>query len=151
MEGHRNGSAYRLPVCAVGRKRDTNVFRPLSPDHPHDETWPGLLILRTEGSAFCANAQRVGEQMWPLIEAARPKVVVLDGSAVINIEYTALKLLAGAEDQLQASGTKLWLVGLNPHVLGMLRRSRLGRALGPDRLFANVETAVAAYLKTPRG
>src|SRR5215831_1792865 len=41
--------AYNLPVYAVGRKRDTNVFRPLSPGHPHDETWPGLLILRTEG------------------------------------------------------------------------------------------------------
>jgi sulfate permease, SulP family len=144
--------AYNLPVYAVGRKRDTNVFRPLSPEHPNDETWPGLLILRTEGRVFFANAQRVGEQMWLLFEGAqRPKVVVLDGSAIIDIEYTALKMLAEGEEKLREGGAELWLVGLNPHVLDMVRRSRLGHALGPDRLFANVETALATYLRTPRG
>ena len=142
--------AYNPPVYAVGRKRGTNVFRPLSMEHPNDETWPGLLILRTEGRVFFANAQRVGEQMLPLIEAAQPTIVVLDGSAVIDIEYTALKMLAEAEEKLREDGVALWLAGLNPHVLDMVRRSRLGLALGPDRLFANVEMALAAYLKTPR-
>jgi SulP family sulfate permease len=143
--------AYNPPVYAVGRKRDTNVFRPLSPEHSNDETWPGLLILRTEGRVFFANAQRVGERMLPLIEAARPSVVVLDGSAIIDIEYTALKMLADAEEKLREHGVTLWLAGLNPHVLDMVRKARLGRLLGPDRLFANVEIAVAAYLRTPRG
>ena len=60
--------AYNPPVYAVGRKRGTNVFRPLSDEHPEDETWPGLLILRTEGRVFFANAQQVGDQTWPLVE-----------------------------------------------------------------------------------
>ena len=37
--------AYNPPVYAVGRKRGTNVFRPLSAEDPDDETWPGLLIV----------------------------------------------------------------------------------------------------------
>ena len=62
---------YDPPVYALGRKRGTDVFRPLSDEHPDDETWPGLLILRTEGRIFFANAQRIGDKMWLLIEQAQ--------------------------------------------------------------------------------
>jgi len=41
-----------------------------------------------------ASAQRVGEKMWDLIHEAKPNVLVLDRSAVPDIEYTALKMLA---------------------------------------------------------
>ena len=69
---------YDPPVYAIGRKRGTHVFRPLSEEHPDDETWPGLLILRMEGRMFFANAQQVGDKVWPLIEKAKPSVVLLD-------------------------------------------------------------------------
>jgi len=49
--------AYSPHVRVLGRKRGTDVFRPLSGEHPDDETWPGLLILRPEGRIFFANAQ----------------------------------------------------------------------------------------------
>jgi len=143
--------ACNPPVYTVGRKPGTSVFRPQSPEHPDDETWAGLLLVRTEGGIFFANAQRVGDQMWPLIESARPSVVVIDGSAIVDIEYTALKMLAEAEEKMRADGATLWLAGLNPEVLTMVRNSRVGKVLGPDRLFDNLDTAVAAYLKTPRG
>ncbi len=38
--------ASNPPVYQVGRKVGTDVFRPLK-DHPDDETFPGLLMLRT--------------------------------------------------------------------------------------------------------
>ena len=85
--------AYNPPVYALGRKRGTEVFRAHSKEHPDDETWPGLLILRIEGRLFFANAQRVGDKMRPLVEQAKPSVVLLDCSAVFDIEYTALKML----------------------------------------------------------
>ena len=37
------------PVYVLGRKPGTNVFRPRSKEHPQDETYPGLLLLRLEG------------------------------------------------------------------------------------------------------
>ena len=98
---------YDPPVYALGRKRGTYVFRPLSEDHPDDETWPGLLILRTEGRMFFANAQRVGDKMWPLVEQAKPSVILLDCSAIFDIEYTALKMLAEAEERLRRDGIML--------------------------------------------
>ncbi len=51
------------PVYALGRKPGTNVFRRLSANNPDDETFPGLLLLRTEGMMFFANAQYVGDRM----------------------------------------------------------------------------------------
>jgi MFS superfamily sulfate permease-like transporter len=137
--------AYSPPVYVVGRKRNTDVFRPLSPAHPDDETWPGLLILRVEGRIFFANAQRVGDKMWPLVEQMKPSVIVIDCSAVIDIEYTALKMLAEAEENLQRDGITLWLAALNPKVFETVSRSRIGDALGRERMFFNLQAAVERY------
>jgi len=142
--------AYNPPVYVVGRKRGTNVFRPLSREHPDDETWPGLLIVRMEGRIFFANAQRAGDQMWPLVEQARPSVVLLDCSAILDIEYTALKMLSEGEAALRADGITLWLAGLNPSVLAVVRNSRLGEVLGNDRLFFTLESALDRFQQMPR-
>jgi MFS superfamily sulfate permease-like transporter len=137
--------AYSPLVYAVGRKRGTHVFRPISSQHTEDETWQGLLIVRVEGRIFFANAQRVGDRMWPMVEQAKPSVVVIDCSSIIDIEYTALKMMGEAEDKLQRSGITLWLAALNPQVFATVSRSRIGQILGRDRMFFNVESAVERY------
>ena len=47
-------------ISVLGRKPGTDVFRPNSPEHPEDETFPGLLLVRGEAAvgevqagAFC--------------------------------------------------------------------------------------------------
>ena len=137
----------RPPVYVLGRKPGTDVFRPRSDEHPEDETFPGLLLVRPEGRIFFANAQRIGEQIWPLIDAARPKVVAMDFSAVPDIEYSALKMLIEGEERLRERGGLLWLVALNPEALGMVQRSSLGETLGRERMLFNLPTAVERYLK----
>src|SRR5262249_14941505 len=62
--------ANNPPVYAVGRKRGTDVFRPLSEEHPDDETFPGLLMLRVVGRVYFGNPHRVSEKMAPLIAHA---------------------------------------------------------------------------------
>jgi sulfate permease, SulP family len=141
--------AYNPPVYALARKRGTTAFRPRSDAHPHDETWPGLLIVRTEGRLFFANAERVADQIRPLIDQARPRVLLMDCRAIFDIEYTALKMLVDADDKLQREGITLWLAGLNPHVLEMVRRAPLGDRLGETRMWPNLDAAVHAYEKLP--
>ena len=143
--------AYTPPVYALGRKRGTNVFRRLSSQHPDDETWPGLLILRVEGRIFFANAQRVGDKMWPLIEQAKPSVLVIDCSSIIDIEYTALKMLAEAEEKLQGNGVTLWLAALNPDVFTTVSRSRVGQVLGRERMVFNLQAALERYEQLKKG
>ncbi len=136
---------FNPPVYAMGRKRGTDVFRPLSPEHPDDETWPGLLIVRVEGRIFFANAQRVFDRVRPLVEQARPSVLVLHCRAITDIEYTAVKMLGEAEERLRAEGIELWLTSLNPEALAMIRRSKLGERLGRERMLFNLEAAVAKF------
>ena len=91
-------------VYALGRKPGTDVFRALSAEHPEDETFPGLLMVRPEGRIFFANAQWVGDQIAHLAEAASPRVLALKFSAVSDIEYSALKMLIEGEQRLREHG-----------------------------------------------
>ena len=133
------------PVYVLGRKRGTNVFRPRSAEHPDDETYPGLLLLRPEGAIFFANAERVGEKMRAFAAEASPKVVAIDMSAVVDLEYTALKMLTEGERKNLDQGVEFWLVGLTPDVLAMVQRSPLGETLGRERMLFNLEIAVAKF------
>ncbi len=133
------------PVHVLGRKRGTNVFRARSSEYPDDEEFPGLLLLRPEGRIFFANAERVREKMQQAIAQARPQVVVLDLSRVFDLEYTALKMLTEAQERQSGPELGLWLAGLNPGVLEVVRRSRLGQALGRERMMFNLEQAVEQF------
>lgn len=128
------------------RKPGTNVFRPRSPENPEDESYPGLLLLRPEGRIFFANASRLGQKITEQIALAHPKVVALHMRGVFDMEYTALKMWSEAEQRLREAGVTVWLVGMNPGVLEMVRQSPLGQALGEERMFHNLEQAVAHYL-----
>jgi MFS superfamily sulfate permease-like transporter len=135
------------PVYVLGRKRGTNVFRPRTGEHPEDEAFPGLLILRPEGRIFFANAERIGQKVRAFAEEAKPKaiVVALDLSAVFDLEYTALKMLTEAERNAREQGIEVWLVDMNPDVLRMVQRSPLGATLGRERMHFNLEAAVERY------
>ena len=143
--------AYQVadpPVYVLGRKPGTNVFRPRSKEHPEDEAFAGLLLLRLEGRVFFVNAEHIAEKIRFFIEEAQPKVVALHLRGVPDLEYSALKMLTEREKRQRERGVKLWLVGMNPQVFEMIQRSPLGEALGPDSMHFNLEIAVAKYLST---
>ena len=142
------GLAYQAadpPVYVLGRKLGTNVFRPRTKEHPEDESFPGLLILRPEGRIFFANAEHIAEKMRHLADEAKPRVVAIDLSAVPDLEYTALKALVEGEKRQREHGVRMWLVGLNPGVLQVVQRSPLGEVLGREELHLNLEAAVTKF------
>jgi len=136
------------PVYVLGRKPGTNVFRPRSKEHPDDETFVGLLLVRLEGRVFYVNAEHIAQKIKALIDEAQPKVVALHLRGVPDLEYTALKMLIEGEKRQRERGIRLWLVGMNPHVLEVIQKSQLGEALGPDAMYFNLEMAVGKYLGT---
>ena len=143
--------AANPPVHVLGRKPGTNVFRPRTKEHPEDETFPGLLLVRPEGRVFFANAERIGGKIRALAAEARPEVVAIDMSGVFDLEYTALKMLIEGEKRERSAGVELWLVGLTPEVLDVVQRSPLGEALGRPRMHFNLEVAVERYLARKAG
>ena len=60
-------------MYVLRRKPGTNVFRPESPEHPEDESFPGLLLLRPEGPIFFANAAQIAHKIEPLVRKTQPK------------------------------------------------------------------------------
>nr|WP_255647931.1 SulP family inorganic anion transporter [Ensifer sp. IC4062] len=138
-------------VHVIGRKRGTDVLRPKSQDHPDDETFEGLLILRPEGRLFFANVQQVADQIQSLVTKHKPQVLALDMSGVFDIEYSAIQMMIESERRATAQGIAVWLAGLNPDVLDYVRASGLADKLGRERLFFSIHTALQRYLEGVNG
>jgi SulP family sulfate permease len=121
-------------------------------DHPDDERIPGLLILRIESPLYFGNAQRVIDRVALLVRAAdpRPRVLLLDCSAISDADTTAASVLAERADRLEISGTELWLAALTERVLGLARRSaRWDSAVERGQVHPTVAAAVDAFHKSP--
>ena len=132
-------------VSVIGRKRGADVLRPLSPEHPDDETFDGLLIVRPEGRLFFVNAQYVAEQFDALLTQYKPSVLALDMSRVPDIEYSALQALMEGEKRAMERGVVVWLVGLNPGALEVVRNAGLDERLGRERMLFNARAAIERY------
>ncbi|MEJ2300887.1 MAG: SulP family inorganic anion transporter [Anaerolineales bacterium] len=139
-------AANHPPGYAVGRKPGTEIFRSLE-DHPDDETFPGLLIMRTEGRMNFASMPNARDELQRLVVESEPQVVILECSAIPDFEYSALMVLTAAESKMASAGIKLWLVGLNPEPFQRIRASSLGQTLGDERMFPNLPRAVSYYLE----
>jgi MFS superfamily sulfate permease-like transporter len=136
-------------VYALAYNREKDIFRRAG-EHDGDETFPGLLMLRTEGRLTFANAANAGEKMKALVEQYNPEVIVLECSAIPDIEYTALVMLTEAEQNLRERGVSLRLAALNPDLLRIVERSSLGKTLGHTRMFFNLAGALDTYRKAER-
>jgi len=139
------GQTAQPRVSVIGRKRSADVLRPLSPEHPDDETFEGLLIVRPEGRLFFVNAQYVADRIHELVAKHAPRVLAVDMSRVPDLEYSALQMLMEGEQRWVKAGTEVWLAGLNPGVLEVARRAGLDRKLGRDRLLFNARAAIERY------
>ena len=133
-------------IHVLGRKRGTDVRRPLSPEHPDDETFPGLLIVRPEGRIFFLNAQHISQKIQELTKKHAPRVLLLDMSSVPDLEYSALQMFIEGERQFAEHGIRVWLCGLSETVLEVVRNSSLANQLGRDRMLFNAQRAIEQYL-----
>ncbi|MDA8139385.1 MAG: SulP family inorganic anion transporter [Desulfobacteraceae bacterium] len=139
------GQTARPRVSVIGRKRGSDVLRPLSADHPDDETLDGLLIVRPEGRLYFVNVQYVADQIDALVLQYKPRVMALDMSRVPDIEYSALQMLMAGEKRAIERGAERWLVALNPGVLEIVRHAGLDKRLGRERLLFNARAAIERY------
>jgi SulP family sulfate permease len=132
-------------VSIIGRKRGADVLRPLSPEYPDDETFEGLLIVRPEGRLFFVNAQYVADQIGALVSQHKPRVLAVDMSRVPDIEYSALQMLIESDKRATERGAVVWLVGLNPDALEVVRKAGLDERLGRERMLFNARAAIERY------
>jgi MFS superfamily sulfate permease-like transporter len=80
-----------------------------------------------------------------LVAQHKPRVLALDMSRVPDLEYSALQMLIEGEKRASERGAVMWLVGLNPGVLDMVRHAGLDRRLGRERMLFNARAAIERY------
>ena len=106
---------------------------------------PGCCCCRIEGRLFFANAQRVADLIGSEQQRTRAQVLVIDCSAVIDVEYTAIKVLEQLDDKLRRNGCELRFAGMTRGVFEVVERSGIGSRIGHERMFLNLQAAVEAY------
>ena len=125
-------------VSVIGRKRGADVLRPLSPEHPDDETFEGLLIVRPEGRLFFVNAQNVTEQISALVDAAPAARAGAGPEPRARHRVFGPAGADGGRDSASTDrGTVVWLAGLNPGVLETVQHAGLDQQLGRERMLFN--------------
>jgi MFS superfamily sulfate permease-like transporter len=137
----------RKNTFVLGMVSETGVYRSLQ-NYPAGETYPGLLLLRFDGTLFFANAHDFITAARRAIAEAQPSptVVVLDGESLNDIDATAVITLKEFQSQLAQSGVQLRLARIKTHVMVVMERGGLTEVIAAEHLYPTVQTAVDAYL-----
>jgi anti-anti-sigma factor len=137
--------ATNPPMPLLGREAGTEVFRDLD-EHPGDETFPGIVVLRIDSGVFFATAQALDDRVRDLTDAAPDRLtgVVLDLEAVAFIDSQGSEQLSQIHELVETSGVTLRLARVKPPVLAVLQRDGVIDRIGADHVHGNVHRAVEA-------
>jgi high affinity sulfate transporter 1 len=134
----------------LGREAGTQVFRDLD-EHPDDETFPGVSVVRLDGGLFFATAEALEERVRELTESPRsPDAIVLDLEGVDFIDSQGASKLRDLHELTEADGVSLRLARVKPRVLNVLRADGIIALIGADNVHGNVDRAISAQLTSER-
>ena len=139
--------ATNPPIPELGRERDTQVFRDLD-QHPGDETFDGIVILRLDSGLFFATSQALEDRVRDLADAhgAALRAVVLDFEAVPYMDSQGSEQLREILEFVESQNATLRLARVKPEVRVTLERDGLLERIGGERVHGNVHRAVEAQL-----
>ena len=107
---------------------------------------PGLLSVRLEGALYFANAERVRDRITEIVEERKGlRVLLLESSAIRDLEYTGMEALIDMARDMRAKGTNLWLAGLNEEPKDMLRRRIHMQRVPGVYFFPDIRNALRFY------
>jgi SulP family sulfate permease len=135
----------------LGRVPDTAIYRSIE-HHPEGETFPGLLILRFDGTLFFANAHDFVTAVQRAVAASDPKpdVILLDCESINDIDATAVFTLKVLQEQLAESDIQLRFARVKTDVMAVMERASLTESVPPEYFYPSIQTAVDAYLAEER-
>jgi anti-anti-sigma factor len=139
----------RMPL--LGREPGTQVFRELD-EHPGDETFPGISVVRLDSGLFFATAEALDRRVRAVIQDHEPRAhaLVLDLEGVDFIDSQGAAKLAELAEVAEADGVTLRLARAKPQVVATLTADGIVEALGADHIHGNVHEAVEAQLADDR-
>ena len=139
--------AWRPHDAVLGREDELKGYHDID-RHPTARRIPGLLLYRFDAPLFFANAGYFRRRVRHLVsEATRPvHWVVVAAEPITDIDTTAADTLRELLEELRQEQVTLAFAELKGPVKDCLRRYELFEAVGPDRFFPTIGTAVDAYV-----
>ncbi|MEU7906133.1 sulfate permease [Actinoplanes sp. NPDC049118] len=116
-------------------------------DYPQAHTVPGLVVYRYDSPLFFANAQDFHRRALAAVDN-QPEPVrwfVLNMESNVEVDITALDALEALRREIVDHGTVFALARVKQDLLDQLESFGLAAAVGRDRIFPTLPTAVTAY------
>jgi sulfate permease, SulP family len=109
---------------------------------------PGVVVYRFASGLYYANANRFNEEILALVDgadAATPvRRVVLEASAIVDVDYSGGLTLKQVVDELKDRGASLVIAQLSDSVRPGLDRLGVTQEIGADAFYDSVSAAVEA-------
>jgi SulP family sulfate permease len=133
-------------VARLGNVRGTDRWVDRDRDHAVDDP-SGVIVLRTEGELFFANAEAVGAEVRRAAAGENVKAVVLAAEAISRIDVTAAEMLSRLAADLERDGVHIALAAAVGQVRDVLGRTAIGDDL--EHQFPTVQAAVDHFGRQP--
>jgi len=116
-------------------------------DYPQASTVPGLVVYRYDSPLFFANAEDFRRRARAAVAGQAGPVhwFVLNVEANVEVDSTGLEALDDLRAELTGRGVVVALARVKQDLYAALDAYGLVAAVGPDRIFPTLPTAVAAY------
>jgi SulP family sulfate permease len=136
----------RPNTAILGRLPGTNIFRNIE-HFPEAETLAGLVILRIDASLYFANVVFLKEKIHEICQRheADLKAIILDASAVNDLDSSADTALHQLSDEFKKKGITFYIAGIKAPVRKVMQRSGLYSILGGDHFFFTIDAAVKRF------
>lgn len=125
----------------------TSRLLSIGPDYPDARRLPGLVVYRYDAPLSFANADNFRRRALAAVDASPTPArwLILNTEAIVELDITAADALRNLNDELRSRDIVLALARVKQDLRTDLRRTGLLEAIGPDRIFPTLPTAVAAF------
>ena len=143
--------ATRPPMPMLGLEAGTQVFRELE-QHPADEQFPGVVVLRLDGGLFFATSDALEDRVRE-VALSTPDItgIVLDCEGIDFIDSQGSAKMGEILELAKQAGVELRLARMKPAVQEVLRRDGFLELIGEARTHGNVYRAVEAQILSSEG
>ena len=134
--------ATRPKMPLLGREPGTQVFRELD-EHPADEQFPGIVVLRLDGGLFFATSDALEDRVREVaLSTPGIRCIVLDCEGIDFIDSQGASKMSEILELTKQAGMGLRLARVKPAVFELLKRDGFLDRIGENRTHGNVFRAI---------
>ena len=134
----------RMPL--LGREAGTQAFRGLD-EHPGDEQFPGVVVLRLDGGLFFATSDALEDRIREVaLTAPEITAIVLDCEGMDFIDSQGSAKMREILELTGQAGVTLRLARIKPAVRELLARDGVLDRIGDDKIHEDIDQAVEAQI-----